>query len=171
MQKGLFVLAVGAMFVLGGCAQQPTEPVPEPQPPELVSKVAPDVLVSYENECVSRALSVRSARIVRDGVVPKLIFTIRNNVSDRYPIEYQVEWRDGDGAPIMVSKAWLRVILTGNADKAVVNMAKMKDAVSVAITIRLPREVEIFVPEVDPVQQMQQQMMQQSHEGDERLGN
>lgn len=161
----LSAAASAALLLSAGCT---TPPLPEPSTaadpvPALTAQVAPAVTVHYDNELVARALQVVNASMTKSGQLPKLAFSIRNKISERYPIEYQIEWRDADGAPLLVSSAWQQVTLTGNADKAVQSIGKSVNARSAAITIRIPQQVEIYVPEPDPVEQMkmQQQYNQQ----------
>ena len=117
----------------------------------------------YDNELVARMVEVKNARINTSARLPKLTFQIHNLSSQRLPIEYQIEWRDADGAPLMVSNAWQQVLLSGNTTKAVLSIGKSVNARSAAITLRAPIDAEIFVPEPDPVEQMklQQQYNQQ----------
>ena len=107
------------------------------------------------------------ASINTSGRLPKLAFTIRNLSSERLRVEYQVEWRDADGAPLPLSNGWLQTQLSGNTEKAVLSIGKSVDAKSASITIRQQVPTEIFVPQPDPQEQMmlqrqyQQQLMQQ----------
>lgn len=173
MTKHSFAVAAAASaaaLLLAACT---TPPLPGPSTaadpvPALSAQVAPNVTVHYDNELVARMLQVVNAGITKSGQLPKLAFSIRNLQSNRYPIEYQVEWRDADGAPLLVSSAWQQVTLTGNTDKAIQSIGKSVNARSAAITIRVPRATEIFNPEPDPVEQMRlqqqynQQLMQQN---------
>ena len=154
-----------AALIAAGCA---TPPLPAPTEaadpvPALTAEAAPGVTVHYDNELTARALAVPSAKITKVGQLPKLAVSIRNRTSERLRIEYQIEWRDADGAPIMVSNAWQQVLLSGNTTKAVLSIGKSVNAQSAAITLRAPIDAEIFVPEPDPVEQMklQQQYNQQ----------
>lgn len=171
LSRLLTVLATAtALLTAAGCT---TPPLPEPSSaadpvPALSTQVAPAVTVHYDNELVARALQVVNASMTKSGQLPKLAFSIRNKISERYAIEYQIEWRDGNGAPLLVSSAWQQLTLTGNGEKAIASIGKSIHAQSAHITIRIPQHVEIFVPEPDPVEQMKlqqqynQQMMQKN---------
>ena len=156
MKKLCLALACGAL-VLCGCQTPAPVSAPEPEPLLLSANVAPGVAVHYDHELVASALEVVRANINASGRLPKLTFQIRNKISQRYPIEYRIEWLDADGAPLMVSSAWQQVTLSGNAIRAVTSMGKSPDAKTVNIALRIPQPVEIFVPEPDPMEQMKMQ--------------
>lgn len=159
MKKFSIVLLSGA-FILSGCStmkEQLSASPAEVEPILLSANVAQGVSVHYESELVARALQVVNAKIDTKERLPKLSFQIRNLISQRYPIEYRIEWLDSNGAPLMISSAWQQVTLSGNAIRAVLSIGKSVDAKSVNIALRIPQPVEIFVPEADPMEQMKMQ--------------
>ena len=160
----LFLIAAASALILVGCAQQPVSQPGTPEPvPVLSAEIAPGVSVHYDNELVARMVGVQNARINTSARLPKLTFQIRNFSSQRLPIEYQVEWRDADGAPLLVSNGWLQTHLSGNTEKAVQSTGKSVDAKTVAITVRVPNVTQFYSAEPDPVEmmRMQQQYNQQ----------
>lgn len=160
MKKLLLALFTSSLVL---CACKTTVPAAPPEPLLLSANVAPGVTAHYDNEIVAQALEVVRANINTSGRLPKLSFQIRNKISQRYPIEYRVEWLDSDGAPLLVSTAWQQVTLSGNSIRGIQSIGKSPDAKSVNISLRIPQPVEIFVPEPDPMEQMkmQQQYNQQ----------
>ena len=163
MQK-ISLAAVASALVLAGCAQQPVSQPGTPEPvPALSAEIAPGVTVHYDNELVARMIEVKNARINTSARLPKLTFLIHNRSSQRLPIEYQIEWRDADGAPLIVSSGWLQATVSGNTEKAVQSIGKSVDAKSAAVTVRVPNVTEFYSAEPDPVEvmRMQQQYNQQ----------
>ena len=162
--KNLSLIAAASALVLAGCAQQPVSQPGTPEPvPVLSAEIAPGVTVHYDNELVARMVEVKDARINTSARLPKLTFRIHNLSSQRLPIEYQIEWRDADGAPLLVSNGWLQATLTGNTEKAVSSIGKSVDAKSAAVTVRVPNVTQYYSAEPDPVEtmRMQQQYNQQ----------
>lgn len=156
MKKSLYFALASAVsaLILSGCAnQQPVEPIPEPEPVKLVDRSVAGVTVTYANESVANAVKVVGARLNSTERFPKLTFALLNMTQTKFPVEYQIQWIDKDGAPLQSSSAWLQTTLTGSAGKPVVSMGRSADAVSALITVRFPENVEIFVPTPDPVEQ------------------
>ncbi len=138
------------VLLLCGCA---APSMPEP----LIVEAAPGVSVHYDNELVARALQVTNAKLVTNERLPKLVFSVRNLISERYAIEYQIEWRNEYGAPLQQSNAWLQAMLTGNAEKAVQSIGKSAEAKSAVIAIRVSQITGSYVPEADSVEVMRMQ--------------
>lgn len=150
-----FALAAAAgALILSGCAnQQPVQPVPEPEPVQLVDRSVAGVTVTYASESVANAVKVVGTRLNTADRFPKLTFALLNMTQTKFPVEYQIQWVDKDGAPLQSSSAWLQTTLTGSTGKPVVSMGRSADAASALITVRFPENVEIFVSTPDPVEQ------------------
>lgn len=159
MKKLCLTLLSGTLILCGCATNTPpaAAPAQAPEPLLLSANVAPGVAVHYESELVAQALQVVGANINTSNRLPKLSFQIRNKISQRYPIEYRIEWLDANGAPLIVSSAWQQVTLSGNAIRGIQSIGKSPEAKSVNIALRIPQPVEIFIPEPDPMEQMKMQ--------------
>ena len=158
--KKIFIASALSALLLAGCTTPP--PAAEPEPIQLEVAPCPGVTVTFADENVARGVAVMTARIAKQGTLPQLALTFKNISQIKFPIEYRVEWLDENGAPLMTSSAWQRITLTGSAMKSVSSIGKAQNAQTANVSVRFPIDVEIFVPEPDPVELMQvQQQMQQ----------
>lgn len=165
MKKTWLVAALTAALVSGCATNQsaPSVPVVQPEPILLVDTSVSGITVNYETETVASTVKVMTQHIVRNGAFPKLVFQLVNVSQTRLPVEYKVQWIDKDGAPLLTSAPWLQATLSGPEAKPLVSIGKSADAASVAITVRFPQNVQIYVPKPDPVEQMaiERQVMQE----------
>lgn len=157
--KKIILCSAVALTLLGGCATNEPQQVPQAQPEPVLLDVSPaqNVHVTFADENIARGVAVMTARIGQVGTLPQLTLVVKNVTQLKFPIEYQIEWTDENGTPLMTSAAWQRITLTGNMKKSLSNIGKSQDARIANVAIRFPVDIEIYVPEPDPMAQMKLQ--------------
>ena len=142
------------VLCLAGCKSQTT---PAVAPAALEDTSIPNLTIIYGSEPVARSLGFVKGKVFRDGQLMKLTGSVKNLSQATFPIGYQVAWTDGDGAPLMNSPSWIRVTLNPRAEKPIVNVAKETRGAQAIVTFKVPADVQIFIPEPDPVEVMKYQ--------------
>ena len=101
--KKILAIGAAAAMMLAGCASnqpaEPQQPAPEPEPIQLIDTSVANVRITYSDEQVASALKAMNVRLVKEGKFPKLVFQLVNFTQAKLPVEYKVQWLDGDGAP------------------------------------------------------------------------
>lgn len=108
------------------------------------------VLILYGSKNIHKWVKIKDPRMGMAGRLAKVAITIENKTQSRIPIEYQITWLDLDGFPLPVSTApWVRFSLPENAEKHIMDVAKMPNAYSAQILVRGARDIKIktFDPE------------------------
>ena len=98
----------------------------------------PRMLVIYGNKEFNNKLFV-IRKIMDDGNrLAKCSLTLQNVSDTTFVVEYQFQWMEESGMPVMQTAAWARATLPPNAVKTVISVAKTPEARKVEFTIRLP---------------------------------
>lgn len=153
--KSKFALCLlAASLVLSGC--QSTN-VPQITPAALEDQSIPNLTIIYGSQPLAQSLGFINGRVQRDGKLMKLTGSVKNLTEGTFPIEYQVSWVDADGAALMNSPSWNRVTLNPRAEKPIVSLAKEMRGSKAIVTFKVPADIQIFIPEPDPVEVMKYQ--------------
>lgn len=130
----------------------------KPAPLPLVIDPHPHVRVSFGNDALRSCFEVTHATVDSSSDLPRCIVRLANLSQQRIPLEYKFEWEDQYGAPLPYTAAWQRTTVSEAAEKTVVGVAKTPGGVRATMTIRLPVDVQIWLPEPDlAAMQMQAQ--------------
>ena len=150
-----FLLPLVLCFTLIGCAQS-GEPRIVEEPKEPTPKMAKEsynddrygrVLILYGSQNIHKWIKIKDVRMGMAGKLPKFAVTLENKTQSALPIEYQITWLDAEGFPLPVAtQAWIRFSLPENAEKRVMDVAKMPNAYSAQILVRGAKDIQILVP-------------------------
>lgn len=154
MKRTLAFCLFASVLGLSGC-QSTSEP--QVTPAALEDQSIPNLTIIYGSQPVAHSLGFINGRVQRDGQLMKLTGSVKNLTEGTFPIEYQVVWLDADGAPLMNAPSWTRVTLNPRAEKPVVSIAKETRGSKAIVTFKVPADVQIFIPEPDPVEVMKYQ--------------
>lgn len=156
-KKIVLVICTAMTFGLSGCA---TQEQPAPQPVALEDTSVSGLTIIYGSEPLARSVGFINAKVYQDGALKRMSGSIKNLTQATFPVEYQVTWEDANGAPLPNSSPWNRVTLNPRAQKAISSFAKGVGGDHAVVTFKVPADVEIFVPEPDPVEVMKYQQEQ-----------
>ncbi|WP_289171708.1 DUF1425 domain-containing protein [uncultured Parasutterella sp.] len=151
----VLVLSLSAVLGLSACATQ--EP---PQPVALEDTSVSGLTIIYGTEPLARSVGFLGGKVYQDGSLKRMSGSIKNLTQATFPVEYQVTWHDVNGAPLPNASSWTRVTLNPRAQKPISSFAKGTEGQSAVLTFKVPADVEIFIPEPDPVEVMRYQQEQ-----------
>ena len=151
--KNLFtlVLTFATVAFIAGCANNP--PVATP----LEDHSVPGLTIIYGSEPLAGAVGFINAKVYKDGNLERLSGSVKNLTQTAFTIEYQVIWQDINGSPLPNASPWNRFTLNPRAQKPITSIAKGVDGKTAILTFKVPMDVQIFVPEPDPVEVMNYQ--------------
>lgn len=150
-----FILPLLLCISLIGCAQSGAPRVvkePRTPTPKMTKERYDDVshgrvLILYGSKNIYKWIHIKNVRMGMAGKLAKFAVTIENNTQSALPIEYQVTWLDEYGFPLPVStQAWIRLSLPENAEKHVMDVAKMPTGYYAEILVRGAKDIQILVP-------------------------
>lgn len=147
--------------LLTGCVATTENVVP---PVVLEDTSLPGLTIVYGSEDMARSVGVVKPQIIQEGGLMRLTGSIKNLTQYSFPIEYQIIWSDGVGGALPYAPSWQRVTLPGRAQKPFSNFGKDKRAAMATINFRFPKDIEIFVPEPDPMELMKYQQELQARQ-------
>ncbi len=147
MKKNLLAL-FAATSLLVGCASQ--EPVVPSAPLEETPQS--DIKIIYGLQELANSVKVIEPKVFLDGRLYKFTGSLKNLTSAEFPVEYQVIWKAADGGAAQSPSSWQRVTLYPRSEKPITAIAKDINARSVIVTIKLPQDLQIFIPAPDPIE-------------------
>ena len=143
--KFKFIVLLAMLMSLCGCSK--------PAPLPLVVDPHPQIRVTFGNDATRTCFEVIHATVDSSSDLPRCIVRIANLFQQRIALEYKIEWEDQYGAPLLYTAAWQRMTVSEAAEKTIVSMAKTPGGVRATVTLRLPVDVQIWIPEPEQNQQ------------------
>ena len=113
----------------------------------------PQIRVSFGTDALRSCFEVTHATVDSSSSLPRCIVRLTNLSQQRIPLEYKIVWEDQYGSPLLYTAAWQRVTISEAAEKTIVNIAKTPSGTRATVTLRIPVDVQIWVPESDQTQQ------------------
>lgn len=105
---------------------------------DQIDGMNPYVLVVYGDEALRDNVVVLRTNVDFSGTFPTCVVTIQNLSGYIFPVEYQFQWLNENGAPLHNTPAWFPASLSPNMVKTVSSVAKSQNAAKVEFIIRAP---------------------------------
>lgn len=146
--KKTCIACLAVVSLLAGCAnQQPTIPSAP-----LEEMVQANLKIIYGTPTLANAIKFVEGNVFQDGRLYKCVGSFKNLTSSEFPIEYQVTWKDANGGSVQSPSSWQRVTMYPRSEKPITAIAKDVTARSAIVTIKLPQDLQIFIPAPDPIE-------------------